>query len=660
MSKLVIKKIILKNWGPYYGEHTIEFSTNPNQNVTYILGKNGTGKTKLFQAINWVLFLDSNYNYISKINTEARSYAENNNIKCETFVEIFFNIIDDVLNAQKEYHIKRFLQYDKKIDDPSFFGSFTEYASNEPKIITEKDFKQIINEYIPKGPREFYFLDGEQLVSLFKINIEVIKSLTINQSIVPFIEKMIEGLKLRKKEIIKKMKTLGKKDENLKKLTENLENNNNILNNLQEEKDSLINDKEKYNKKKFEYEKILIGTGIQPKQKDELDLLRKEIANKKEREIEIKKELESILKNNAVHILLEDIYNWCIDDLKKKKKEGIIPSYIDDKVIDEIKQMEKCICGNKITEVELNNLEEFKKSIPKGIINTAVIEFRAWLENIIEKIQINKEKFKELYNIQKELRYEINQLEKEKLILEKSISDLFYEAIEKIRSLEKRINEITIQIREKDNEINDINKEIKIIKGSIKKITTELKKTIEGKKLSEEIAELNKEGDLIDYFEEILIKIKEDTINYIREYIELKTSEKFLKFIWNPQEWKGIKIDSDWNFFGIQNNEQKIEAPDLSKGQRHVLAISYLSSLPLVTTINLPFIFDSPFGGISKEPVKNIGKFLPDILKGSQIVLFVTDTEHDSVFPFIQNKIGIKYTIQYDNNRAKFIKELIK
>ena len=66
MSKLILDKVILKNWGPYYGLHTLQFSINPDRNVTYILGKNSTGKTKLFDAITWVLFFDKNY--ISKKN----------------------------------------------------------------------------------------------------------------------------------------------------------------------------------------------------------------------------------------------------------------------------------------------------------------------------------------------------------------------------------------------------------------------------------------------------------------------------------------------------------------------------------------------------------------------------------------------------------------
>ena len=211
MNKLIIDKVILKNWGPYYGKHTAQFSSNPDKNVTYFLGKNSTGKTKFFEAVKWVLFLDKKVNHISKINTEAKAEADVDNELNETRVELYFNILDEITGQQKNFHIRRSFKYDKKVRDIEFFGSWTEDISSKPNIIKEKPYIELIKELIPKGPRDFYFLDGEQLVSLFKINIEIVKDLTIEQSIVPIINKMIKGLRSRKNEIIKHLKTLGKK-----------------------------------------------------------------------------------------------------------------------------------------------------------------------------------------------------------------------------------------------------------------------------------------------------------------------------------------------------------------------------------------------------------------------------------------------------------------
>lgn len=652
MNKLIIDKVILKNWGPYYGKHTAQFSSNPDKNVTYFLGKNSTGKTKLFEAVKWVLFLDKKVNHISKINTEAKAEADVDNELNETRVELYFNILDEITGQQKNFHIRRSFKYDRKIRDIEFFGSWTEDISSEPNIIKEKPYIELIKELIPKGPRDFYFLDGEQLVSLFKINIEIVKDLTIEQSIVPIINKMIKGLRSRKNEIIKHLKTLGKKDDNLKKWTDNLNNLNKKFNNLQLEKENFENDKQKYNKKLAKIEKKLIG--IEPGIKEEIDDVEGTIKEKDRKFIEINKEINKILEFSGTHILLEDVYNWCLKDLNEKKQEKVIPSYIDDKVIDEIKELEECVCGNPINDPQKEILDEFKKNIPKGEINQAVIKFRAWLENKIEIIQENKAEIQILNDERKILKFELENLKKEKAIKIKSVSEFNLDLIEKMESFHKRINELTVQIEKKNENIKDIEKEVSIANRMISKTKTELERASSGD-LVQRLDDLTDEKEVIEDTEKILENIEKETIEFIRNYIEEKTSEKYLKFIWNTKEWSGIKIDDQWNFFGIQKIGHEIEAPDLSKGQRHVLAISYMSSLPLVTTIDLPFLFDSPFGGISEEPIQHIGKFLPEILKGSQIILFVTDTEHNSVYPNIKNKIGTNYTIQYKDNRAELL-----
>lgn len=654
MSKIVIEEGILKNWGPYYGEHKINFSVNPTQNVTYFLGKNSTGKTKIFEAINWAFFIDKDkeYNLSAKINTEAKKEAYDSNTLLETRVELKFRIIDEITSDEQKYHIRRFFKYDRKIKKPEFFGSWTENTSKQPNILEVNDFKLLIDDYIPKGPREFYFLDGEKLVLLFKINIEVVKDLTIKQSIVPILEQMLRGLRIRKDEIIKRMKAIGKKNDNLKKWTDNLSEITNKLNNVKDEKEKLNNDKLKFVKKIAEIEKKLID--VEPGIKTEIDELENKIKELEIKLTEISKDILKFLERSATHILLEDIYIWCLNDLKDKQQNGIIPSFITEEVINEIIKMPSCVCGHALNNEELEKLKEYKVMIPKGDVNEAVIEFRSWLNRRIEQSSEDKILLRNLNEDKKVIKIDLEKFIEQKKVKDRSTSEEILTLIENLESLNKRINEFDYNINKKDEELNDIEKEVETANRMIKKLKTELEKTL-SKDIFEEITELTQEKDIIDELEKIIENIKEDTIEFIRKYVEKRTSEKYLKFIWNSKEWKGIVIDDNWNFYAIQKNDIPIESPELSRGQRHVLAISYMSSLPLVTRIDLPFLFDSPFGGISEEPIQFIGKFLPQILKGSQIIIFVTDTEHKSVHPYIESKIGNNYTISYKNNRAQLV-----
>jgi len=46
----------LKNFRQFYGEQSVHFSTDQDQNVTVIHGSNGSGKTTLLNAFTWLFY----------------------------------------------------------------------------------------------------------------------------------------------------------------------------------------------------------------------------------------------------------------------------------------------------------------------------------------------------------------------------------------------------------------------------------------------------------------------------------------------------------------------------------------------------------------------------------------------------------------------------
>ena len=50
-----IKSIEITNFRGFNGEHTLEFSMDPQKPVTLIVAENGTGKSNILEAIMWCL-----------------------------------------------------------------------------------------------------------------------------------------------------------------------------------------------------------------------------------------------------------------------------------------------------------------------------------------------------------------------------------------------------------------------------------------------------------------------------------------------------------------------------------------------------------------------------------------------------------------------------
>ena len=53
---MLFKQITIQNFRQFKERVTVNFSTDPQKNVTIIMGENGTGKTSLEQAFTWCLY----------------------------------------------------------------------------------------------------------------------------------------------------------------------------------------------------------------------------------------------------------------------------------------------------------------------------------------------------------------------------------------------------------------------------------------------------------------------------------------------------------------------------------------------------------------------------------------------------------------------------
>ena len=53
---MLLKSLKLKDFRQFKGEQSVVFSTDPDKNVTIIMGENGSGKTTFAQAFTWCLY----------------------------------------------------------------------------------------------------------------------------------------------------------------------------------------------------------------------------------------------------------------------------------------------------------------------------------------------------------------------------------------------------------------------------------------------------------------------------------------------------------------------------------------------------------------------------------------------------------------------------
>ncbi len=53
---MIINKLEMFNFRQYIGHQEVEFSTDPEKNVTVLIGVNTSGKTTIVRAFEWCLY----------------------------------------------------------------------------------------------------------------------------------------------------------------------------------------------------------------------------------------------------------------------------------------------------------------------------------------------------------------------------------------------------------------------------------------------------------------------------------------------------------------------------------------------------------------------------------------------------------------------------
>ena len=162
---MIIRKIVLKNFRQYI-DTSIEFATDPEKNVTVVMGDNGTGKTTLAQAFQWALYGETRFQIreiINRIVREKMTMGESKTVSVT--IELFYN--------EKEYTVKRSVTYKKnaqkkleEIDHKFTIGNINE--NGEFHYFNEGEKNYMIKQFLPKDLSGFFFFDGERIEEMSK------------------------------------------------------------------------------------------------------------------------------------------------------------------------------------------------------------------------------------------------------------------------------------------------------------------------------------------------------------------------------------------------------------------------------------------------------------------------------------------------------------
>ena len=684
IKSIKLVSLTLENWAQYNKE-TIEFNTEDksgNIPVTFFLGENGVGKTKIFEAIRVCLFSDKDssieideYSSIDEnifakypLVEKSRIYTSitndkkiqtkpmrivltlevitNNDIKERIKIDrswLFndFECIEDTSIIQdeestliniKSNNVERFLEIKKQ-----------ESGSTSWKNIDERLFEIELKDWIPEPVKDFFFFDGEKLTNIMsnpkkgKIREQALMKsdwFPIETLIVTSLNDLGSGFADDQTQTVhrdKKFKEAEEKKEHFKNMYNALNGEIDAINVKIKDLENEIKTEEDEFETKHNFKLNKKTIGVEYEKYQQLKKL-KVIENERDSHYN---EIGELLGNNTLKIynfellLISSIINEVKADLIEKKRKGIIPTKLDKSTFEYLIDRKKLLCEDcidKMKNEQMNVIDEILNEQAKIFLNDLIK-----LEGNFPTV---RKKLKEKYDLFKTIGDEIYLMGDPKSEINEDVLMEYISLTQKIDDIKDIIHDQNIALDEKEGELEIVKKEKNKWEGRYRTRKARLGK-IEKSDLGYFVSNL-----LLELF----ITINENLDRNISNFIKKVTTKTFLDLIAEPESYVGVVINKDWRFGFVTQKQPKIPVYEPSKGQFHVIGLSFLHSLSGITKNELPIIFDTPFGRLGKKPKINIGTTIGKIFKGTQVILFLTDEEANNMLHYISDKSGYLIT----------------
>ena len=649
---MLIKSLKMENFRQFKGITKIEFSTDPSQNVTIILGDNTYGKTTLLQAFNWCLYgtVVFPYNPDFLLNLEVANDMLNGDTK-EVGVEIVLlhDNTEYVITRTQRYHMNHDKVAGEKTPLPKVSYKQPDGQMESVKAI---DVKNVINNILPEELSTFFFFDTERVNSITKRKdvTDAVKGLLGLAAIDSAIKHL--GNRASKSTVIGSLYagldlSRGGEAENALRLMQAAEDKRQSIKEQSDECGSQISH---YEARKEQLDIILRDnqeTSRLQKRKEELE---KAIAQEQKH---VNSSVDSFFKSfskNSLPFFVQPLIKTASNYLKEVKIDDKGIKDLTRSTIMELLERGRCICGAELcdgNEAYLHLIEELKYVPPESIGNT-VRHYRELLEAFSRPAEDGYDSLQEKYQEILRSQNRIQDWEDEIVSVSQTI-----QGKENMSQYEAEIVDIKKRLRDLHKKKDELIRSDEALKRDIE----HYKKYIDS--LSATTGKNKEIMGYISYAEEIyswlsdFYTVKEKSI---REDLELEVNEIFDKMYHGKRR---VAIDSKYNVSLMTTISDNEIAAGESEGSNRVKNFAFIAGLVNLAKKRIidqgsegdfdlssepyPLVMDAPFSNADEIHTENISKILPEVAE--QVIMFVMQKDWNYAERVMAHRVGKQYIL---------------
>ena len=658
---MLLKRICLVDFRQFVGKQEIEFSVDPEKNVTVIMGENGAGKTTFAQAFTWCMYGTTDFAdplVLCKATLQDMRPGDSKNVSVELKVE----------HKGQDYYILREQTYQLdnsgKLKRPSPTKLTIRYKSKDgqQEFIPENKKDSKVKEILPEELSGYFFFDGERIGNMSK-EIQSGKSKEFAEAVKKLLGLDTYLAALKHIKGARKNSVIGSYEEQYDAHSDSrIGEYGREIQSLQAQMDSKRTRIDELDTLITQLHEEIQELRIKIEKNKDSESMTKEIktlqATMERNNTFIGNSTQSIVssfqKNYRTYFyqkMITDVLQVLVDADKLDKG---IPD-IHQRTIDYLIARGTCICGTPITngDEHYQHLIKLLEYIPPQSLGTLINQFveqcnyrisstvnifdsiSSQLADVAERVDENHDREIRISDIEEQL---------------KGFAD--------VGPLQTKLMAYNKDLREKTDEQRRLNKEIGSLQTRIDRCESE-RRNLSLKNDNNRKIEVYKA--YAEYIYSVLQNDYKEQEKKVRSELEVCINEIFTS-IYNGG--MSLKIDDKYNVQTIVNDYKDFNVGvETSTAQSISIIFAFIAGVikmarnnkdnEKLSTEPYPLVMDAPLSAFDKARIQTVCDTLPNIAE--QVIIFIKDTDGEIAAKYLSEKIGADYIFDKRNEFETFL-----
>lgn len=653
---MLLRSIELHNFRQFINEK-IDFSTDPERNVTLVIGDNGTGKTTFAQAFTWCLYGETDFSNKVMLN---RLVAEKMTPDQKATVKVILTLT----HGDADYQITRSQDY-KKTYSNKVTGANTvlniarKNKDGNIKYLKPNECEFEIKKIIPKELAGYFFFDGERIEKMSKEIASGHKSSNFSNAV-----QNLTGLNAtlsaldhlsptRRTSVYGKFNEAykGDSDGKMQQLTKEIDALQTEIDRMTTRQSEIEDELSAARASKAKFEQDIKQFADGERLQNERDNLNKQLANARSLRAQLVKRICKSFNEKMTNFLSLSLVLRSLNVVSRSDFSGKDIPEMHAKTIEFLLNRGTCICGTHLDPgtIPYNKVKELLEYLPPQSIGVTVGQF-------VKDSQSRFLQNSDMYEAISEQLGTISQQDDHISDLEDQIATISAQLDgDDVREQVKKLN---AQIKSCDSIIAAREREKRNITFSLGAKDTE-------KKLKEnsraELSLLDKSNRKIEIckayteriYQELYAEYKSEE-KRIRENLESSINEIF-KTIYNGG--LSLTIDDRYNIsVYVTDYEGDVET---STAQSIAVIFAFISAIIKMARENqrirkdeaysepYPLVMDAPLSAFDKRRIKAICSAIPETAE--QVIIFIKDTDGELAEEHLGAKVMTRHYFEKIN-----------